>query len=617
MVGGSQLYTYQLGSYDTSSVALSGSNILVATAAGELYDFVPAGGNDATLPSAAITYPGSGTMLANPNGNLTISGTASDPKGVAAVEVSVQSNGTGGPWWDGATGTWSPGAVDTPAQLASPGATSTSWTLSYPVPRAGATYAITAYGRSVSGQSGLTPSSVQFAVNYSTVGPYVAVSSPDVAPGGSFTVSGGGFADKEKVEIRVYGSTIATIRTDSKGLLPSTSVKLPKDAAFGETSVTATGRTSHRSASVAIVVTNNWAQFGDNAARTGYEPNDLLPNSYIFPGDGQWIDVAWHFDDDGVAMNASPAIVDGVVYTADTAGQLFALDAYNGGLLWTFTLASGAPIDGSPAVDPGLGLVIFGANDGTVDAVSLATGGLVWSSTVGGDVRAPDLYGNTVYVTTSTGTVAELSAANGSSVWSVTEPSGIGGAPSLAGSLLVVGETNGDILGVNAANGSTEWKYATSGAIESAALISGGWVYVGSMNGNLYSLDQSTGKLHWSYSTGGGIAVTPSLDNSGYLSVGSNNGNFYLLKATNGYLHFSDSLGSPVVGISCVDGVEVIETANGHLHAEKTYLHGGGWNFVTGAGLVTTPVILDGDVYVAAGDGNLYAFTPTGAPPPI
>ncbi len=614
MVGGSQLYTYALGSYVTGSIALSGANILVATAAGELYDFAPGGGNDPTLPSATIDSPASGTTLPNPNGNLTISGVASDPKGLAAVEIAIQSGGTGGSWWDGGSASWTPGPVDNLAQLASPGATSSAWTLSFPVPRSGGSYAVSAYGVSISGQSGIKPASIEFSVNYSTLGPYVVVSTPYVAPGGSFTIGGGGFGASEKVRIVVEGTTIATIKATKSGVLQSKTVSLPKNAAFGQTSVTATGETTHRAASVTIMVTNAWAQMGNDAAHSGFEPNDDLVNTYIFPGNASWIYVAWHFDDGGIPMNASPAIVDGVVYTADTAGQLFALDTYNGGLLWTYTLASGAAIDGSPAVDLGLGLVIFGANDGTVDAVHLANGSLAWSTTVGGDLRAPDLNGNTLYVSSSSGVVAELSASTGAVGWSVTESSGIGAAPSVSGSLLVIGEMNGDVLGLSATTGATQWTYATSGAIVSSALLSGGSVYVGSMNGKLYALDQSNGQLRWTYATGAGIEVTPAFGTT-YLFAGSNNGNFYVIRPSDGSLRFSDALGSPVVGISAVYGVEVIETADGHLHAEKTYFHGGGWNFVTAAGLVTSPVILDGDVFVAAGDGNLYAFTQTGAPP--
>ncbi len=615
MVGATQLYTDSLGSYDTASVALSGSNLLVATSGGELYDFVPGGGNDVTPPSALITSPTTGTLLANPNGNLTISGTASDPVGVAAVEVAVQSNGTGGTWWDEASLSWSPGPVDALAQLGSPDATSSLWSFSFPVPRGGGTYSVTAYAVSVSGQSS-PPAYVEFAVNYSTTGPYLAVSNSFVAPGGAFNVSGGGFGASEKVEIDVHGKTLATADTTSTGVLPSTRVVLSGNTAFGQTSVTATGMTSGATASAAITVTNNWDQMGYGPGRVDFEPDDQLLDSYIFPGSGQWIDVAWHFDDDGVPMNASPAIVDGVVYAADTAGQLFALASYNGGLLWTFTLASGAAIDGSPAVDAGLGLVIFGANDGTVDAVYLANGTLAWSASLGGDLRAPDLSGDTLYVTTSSGTVAALSAANGSVLWSVKESSGIGGAPSFNSSaaLLVVGETNGEILGLNAGTGATRWTYATSGAIESAALIDGGTVYVGSMNGDLYALNQANGNLLWSYATGGGIAVAPSLGVKD-LFVGSDNGKFFVIKLDDHRLRFSDDFGSPVVGIASVAGVEVIETANGYVHAAKTIIHSGTWSFETAAGLASSPVILDGAVFVAAGDGNLYAFTPAGQPP--
>jgi outer membrane protein assembly factor BamB len=617
MVGGTQLYTYALGGYVTGSPAISGTNVIVVTDAGYLYDFAVGGGNDATLPSATISSPSSGSMLANPNGNLTVTGTATDPKGVASVEVAIQSNGVGGPWWNGTSATWKPGPADTPAVLASPGAKSTTWSLSFPVPRAGGTYEVIAYANSVAGQSGLNPPSVDFAVNYSTSGPYVTVSTPFIAPGGNFTVSGGGFGASEKVKIEVYGKTLGTPTTKSTGVLGTTKLTLSSGAAFGETSVTATGETSGKTTTVAITVTNDWDQLGYSAGRAGYEPNDPLPNTYTFPGAGQWVYLAWHFDDGGVAMNASPAIVDDVAYVADTAGQLFALDTANGGLLWTFTLASGQAIDGSPAVDAALGLVYVGANDGTLDAIYLANGTLAWSVSIGGDVAAPALSGSTLYVTSNSGAVAALAASTGSSIWSTTLASAIGGGAALNASakLLVVGEANGDVVGLNSSSGATRWTYSTSGAIVAGAMIAGGLVYVGSSNHDLYALNQTNGHLKWSFATHGAIADTPSIDGIGYVFIGSDDGYFYVLSATTGKQHFNYSAGSPVIGISSVKGVEVFEESGGTIGAEKTFVNGGGWKFATGGPLITVPVILDGAIFVAAGNGNLYAFTQTGSPP--
>jgi outer membrane protein assembly factor BamB len=616
MVGGAQLYTYQTGGYFTGSPALSGGNIVISSADGFLYDFSVGGGNDAVLPSATVTSPAQAGMLPNPNGNQTVSGSATDPKGVAEVEVAVQSSGTGGPWWDASTGTWSSGPVDNLAALVSPGATSTAWSLPFPVPRSGGTYEVTAYAVSTSGQSGASPSSVEFSVNYSTSGPYLHVSTTYIAPGSDFTVTGGGFGASENVRLQIYGKTVKTVKTKSSGVLPSTEIVLSATAAFGQTSVTAHGETSGKSTSAPIVVANNWSQLGDGPGHVGFEANDPVLNLLIFPGGDQWVTLAWHFDA-GVPINASPVILDGVAYVADTAGQLFAVDTHNGGLLWTFTLASGAAINGTPALDSGLGLAVVGSADGTVDAVYLSNGTLDWSHTVGGNVSAPTLDSGILYVTSTSHVVEALAESNGAVIWKHTLSSSVLASPTLNASahLLVVGESNGDVLGLNASTGATRWTYVTGGAVTASAMVTGGIVYVGSNDHSYYAINQSTGSLHWSFLTRGAVQDTGTLDNQGLLYIGSDDGTLYVLRANTGKQDFNFSIGSPIVGVSTAKGVAVYETAGGTIGAEKTFVNGGGWRYKTGAGLGTAPVLLDGAVYVCAEDGSLYAFTATGQPP--
>jgi len=621
VTGGTQLYTYATGGYITGSPAVSGTNILIPSSDGFLYDFAPGGGNDATLPTTTLTSPVQGGMLTNPNGNLSVSGNATDVKGVVTVNVAVQANGVGGPWWDAASQTWTPGAVNNPAQLGSPGARSTSWTFPFPVPRSGGTYEVTANALSSAGQSDLLGARVGFAVTFSTAGPHLETSSAFVAPGGAAVLSGGGFAPSEKVKLELYGKTLATVTATLNGSLPSKTVTVPASAAFGFTSFFALGVMSGLSSTVAVTITNSWDQLGDNPGHSGLEPNDPSLTKVIFPGGNKWIDLAWHFDA-GASINASPAVVDGVAYVADTLGQLFAIDVSNGGTLWTFTLTSGAAIDGSPAVDLGRGLVFIGADDGTVDAISLSTGLLVWNATLGGDVNAPVFVNGEVYATTSAGKIAALSESTGSISWTKTLRGNITAAPAVnqTAQLLVVGGSNGDVFAENLSTGATLWKFVTGGAVTASAIVSGGVVYVGSGDHNIYALKQSSGGLLWNFTTGGAVEDTGALLSPGSatgldLYIGSNDGTLYALRASNGAVLFNISMGSPIVGVSTQKGLAVFETASGLISATRANVATDGWVYTTGAGLDTSPVLQDGTVFVTALDGNLYAFTPNGLPP--
>jgi outer membrane protein assembly factor BamB len=616
MIGGKQLYTYQTDGYFTGSPAVSGGNIVIGSSDGYLYDFAVGGGNNAILPATSVGFPLQGATLANSAGNLTAFGNATDSTGVVAVNVAVQASGAAGSWWDAATGTWSPGPVDDPAFLGTPGGRSTSWSLAFPVPLSGGTFQVIAYAVSSSGQSDPKGASVDFSVGFSTSGPHLEASPAFVSPGGSVIVNGGGFGKSAKVVLTLLGKPLATVTSFANGTLPPTSVVIPLKSLFGPTSLVAAASKSGKSSSAAITIANSWEQLGDGPGHTGFEPNDTALSSLIFLGGGKWVVLAWEFDA-GAAFNSSPSALDGVLYVADTVGNLYALDDHNGGILWNFTLSSAAAIDGTPAIDPALGLVIVGANDGTVDAVYLSNGTLAWSTSIGGDVSAPVSSNGEIYVSSSTGAVKALAASTGTVSWSKKLGSAVTGAPALNASvhLLVVGESNGDVVALNASTGATRWTFVTGGAVTASAMITGGTVYVGSNDHRLYALDQKTGAKVWSFLTGGAVQDTGTIDSQGLLYIGSNDGHLYVLHLSSGSQAFTFSIGSPIVGVSSAKSIAVYETANGNLGAEKTYFNGGGWNFTTGAGLVTSPVILDGTVYVSAGVGILFAFTSDGQPP--
>jgi outer membrane protein assembly factor BamB len=621
VIGGGHLYTYQTGGYITASPVVSDGNILIDSSNGILYDFTVGGGNDAVLPTTTVTYPSSGSTLTNPSGNLTVTGSATDPTGVAAVNVAIQSGGPGGPWWDATTETWSTGAVDSGAVLGTPGAHSTSWSLAFPVVAAGGTFEVFAYAVSGSGQSDILGSGSSFTVGYSISGPHFEASPTFVAPGGTVTLNGGGFGASTVVNVTLHGEILAAITSRSNGSLPPTRVVIPSDSSFGLAALTAAGPSPEGSSTAAITITNGWEQSGYNSGHVGSEPNDPVFNYLIFPGGDNWVKLAWHFDP-GVSITASPAVADEVAYVADTAGQLFAVSVHNGGLLWTYTLSSKATMQGSPAVDPTLGLVFVGANDGTLNAVYTANGTLAWSTSVGGEVAAPVYANGEVYVSSSSGTVKALSESSGAVSWTTTLASSVTAAPSLNTTerLLVVGESNGDVVGLNSSTGAVRWSYLTGGAITASATISGGSVYIGSGDDYVYALSASTGHRTWSFKTGGPVKDTGSLlDNNTNgaldLIIGSSDGKLYLLRAATGSQVYNVSAGSPIVGVSTAMGIAVFETAKGTIGASRTYVDEYGWRYKTGAGLATTPVLVNGTIYACAEDGNLYAFTATGQPP--
>lgn len=106
----------------------------------------------------------------------------------------------------------------------------------------------------------------------------------------------------------------------------------------------------------------------------------------------------------------------GLVYVASSDGQVYALDARNGGVAWTFFAA--ADLEGAPRVAGGV--VYVGAENGKFYALDASSGHVRWTFSGGKRLRAtPAVANNLVYFSDfDTGTVYALNATTGGSpVW--------------------------------------------------------------------------------------------------------------------------------------------------------------------------------------------------------
>jgi eukaryotic-like serine/threonine-protein kinase len=622
---GSPLYVHATGGYVTASPAVDEGNLLIASSNGFLEDFVPGGGNDVVLPTTSISTPAAGASLPNPNGALILHGNASSPVGVAAVIVAVQSGNAAGPWWDASTSSWVPGPDSAGATLATPGATSSAWTFSLPVPSAGGTYSAYAYAVSIDGSSDLKGAVVQFSVVASVLGPHLRASPSDLVPGSDVTLTGGGFLAGERIVLTMGSSTLGSATASSTGSLRATKVKVPSNTPFGPSSVTATGSTSGKAASATVRIGNNWDEVGGNVAQENFESNDPTLMNHVYLGANDWMVLAWHFYA-GSPIAGAPAVVGGVAYVAAEGGEVFALDDQNGGLLWTWTAPAGTNLSSSPAVDPTADEVFVVSNQGELFALSGSTGALQWSTALGGPSSAPIFWQGVLYVSVTKllgGLLLAVDEATGARVWSLSTipPSLTPPALDTSQGLMVVATSGGPVLLVNASSGAILKSTWLWGPFSSAPCIAKGAVYLTTPGGVVYALNERTLAPLWSFSAGARILASPSFVTEGTvrgqpeLVVGTSSGTLDVLNITTGKPFFLMSYGSPIVGVTALKGILVVSTAGGVAHASRAYTNLAVWSYTTQAGLSSAPAIVDGAFYLGALDGNLYVFTDYGQPP--
>jgi outer membrane protein assembly factor BamB len=607
-----------MGYDSTSSVADTDGNLLTTSADGFLYDFA-LGASNGSAPTTSVDSPAVGSVVRNPGGTVTISGTAAGTP-IAAVDVAIQEDGPDGPWWNGSKGAFTPGYFNNPATVASPGAATTDWSLNLPVPNSGGSYAVQSFAigsdgiADTSGDSAVNgPSRDAFSVGYLSSAPHLAVTSGSaVAPGGTLTVSGSGFGDDESVTLTLGGAVLGTETSTATGKLPAKSVTVPATAAFGETALVATGAISGQSSSVTVDVSNQWPGESYDSEHTAYEPNDNVMSDHQSADNPRFLIPAWSYST-GSAISTAPAVVDNVAYVGDASGTVTALDVRNSVPLWT--AAAGSAVTGSPLVANGL--VIVGTAAGDVEAFDAATGTQVWSYTAGSAVDAAPTYagGDNIVVADSTGQVTELDTSTGDPVWSVALAGGVVGSPAVDVSKALVAISAGsDVYALSQSTGAVEWSATTGGAVSAAPSIANSEILVGSSDGTVYAWNESTGATEWTYAAGASITAGGAVINGAYV-VGTSAGAVDYVKLVSGALVKSFSAGSPVVGLAAANFFLVVTTSSGTTHGFK-YVGETAWTYRSTMGSAAPAAVVDGVVYLTGLDTTISAFTVPGRPIP-
>jgi len=172
-------------------------------------------------------------------------------------------------------------------------------------------------------------------------------------------------------------------------------------------------------------------------------------------------------------VQSTPAVSGDTVYVGDYDGHLYALDTADGSERWNLSVDSyGAS---SPAIDGG---TLYVAHDDLV-AVDLATHTVDWRTTLpsGVDDSDPAVRDGVVYVGNTDGTLSALSAATGDFLWNASADTGDLGPPVVAdGAVYVVDDYDG--LYVFDVTDGTRLAYYDTYAPSGVPAVVDGYVYL-------------------------------------------------------------------------------------------------------------------------------------------
>lgn len=339
-------------------------------------------------------------------------------------------------------------------------------------------------------------------------------------------------------------------------------------------------------------------------------------------GDAGWgVDVTAPFQDiwqlesaGGREFFSSPALVDEVLYLGCNDGNMRAVNAASGSVLWSFSTVCG--ICGEPAVDSTT--VYFGGQDGYVYALERATGQREWSSGLGFHIFSDTgiLCDSLILSGNSMGKVCALDSRTGQPVWDH-EIGGIVLGPAVVDTLAIFTSESG-VTAVFDCQGEILWT-ATHTNQASAPSADSTAVYVAYSGGMVRKFDIANGTLLWDtdvVSRPGRTVLARPVLTGGKVLVGTNDGQLICLNRETGgiiweqqfdnWLQLPPAVGQELVYLACDDQrLHLVELETG---AKLDSLEMGGYSG-------TAPLLMDGVIFYGNTSGVFTAVQ--GTPPPL
>ena len=272
------------------------------------------------------------------------------------------------------------------------------------------------------------------------------------------------------------------------------------------------------------------------AEQWSYEPAEVEDEPRVRlsggPGAGEGLVVVGGLDGEVIALDAAtgaekwtakvggeviaaPVIGGSMVFVRGNDGRVTAFDAASGERRWFWTRVMPAlTVRGNDSVVLGPGYVFVGNDDGTVAAISMQDGSLIWEQAVGqaegrselermADVDGtPVLDGAVLYASSFKGQTMAIDAPTGRPLWA--HDSGGGGRLGNAGDRVIATDRAGTVWAINKADGGALWQQpALARRNLTGGAVHGDYAVVGDFDGYLHWLRLSDGQFAARAKTGG------------------------------------------------------------------------------------------------------------------
>ena len=321
-------------------------------------------------------------------------------------------------------------------------------------------------------------------------------------------------------------------------------------------------------------------------------------------------------------LKLTPSHIQGKVFVADVRGNLLAIDATSGNILWEND--ADLSITGGPGSSETLTMI--GSEEGDVLAYASESGDFLWQAKVSSEVLAApqEAYG-IVVVRTIDGKIYGLDAHDGSRLWIYdrTVPAlTLRGTsnPVITGDVVIAGFDGGRLAAIELHTGKLIWETSVSLAsgssqlermvdIDSDPVIIGNDIYVATFQGRLASVALENGRITWTR------------DISSYAGLTSDGKNIYITDDQSHVWALERSSGNSVwkqenlfarqvTAPATIGDLVVVGDLEGYLHwMDKSSGQFVARTQISKNPILAPPVAVEDIVYAYSSDGTLGAYT--------
>ncbi|TRW95537.1 PQQ-binding-like beta-propeller repeat protein [Paracoccus sp. M683] len=342
-------------------------------------------------------------------------------------------------------------------------------------------------------------------------------------------------------------------------------------------------------------------------------------------------------DDRRHRITADPIVAAGMVFTMDSRARVTATST-GGGRVWSVDVTP-ASEGGDSASGGGLayegGRVFVSTGYGELVALDAATGGVLWRQRVNSSISGgPAAQNGVVYVAARDSTGWAVRAEDGKLLWQTsgnTSSSGVMGvaAPAVSGNTVIFPFSSGQLLAADTQTGLTNWTAQVAGLRVGRAIasirdltgdpvIAGDTLYSGSSSGRIAAIDMATGQENWSAREGAnspvvvaGNSIFAVNDEASLVRIDAATGgqvwqielpyftDSRVKKQDSIHAHYGPVLAGGRLFVASSDGVlRVFDPSSGALVGQAQ---------IPG-GAAAAPVVAGQTLYVVSRSGQLHAF---------